>query len=169
MEGNPMVDQRQSRRSRGFLKPVVYGVIVLVAVVAGIYFRSQVWAGVKWLSRTFSDWVTGWVPDHPGATGAIVGFAVLAFVLNWLAHVRGRLRAWVFAIVVEVGLWLLFWYGLIIPSLNDLFGLHIPRITADEVVLSGAIVIALTGLVFWILEAREEWNKYRRAHNPDDD
>jgi len=163
-----MVDQRQSS-SRGFLKPVVYGLIVLVLVVAGIYFRSQVWEAVKWLSRTFSDWVTGWVPDHPGATGAILGFAVLAFVLNWVAHVRGRLRAWVFAIVVEVGLWLLFWYGLLIPSLNDLFGLHIARITPNEVTLSGAVVIALTGLIFWILEAREEWNKYRRRHNPDDD
>jgi hypothetical protein len=30
-------------------------------------------------------------------------------------------------------------------------------------------VIALTGLIFWILEAREEWNKYRRRHNADDD
>ena len=68
--------------------------------------------------------------------------------------------------MVEVGLWLLFWYGLLIPSLNDLFGLHIARITADEVVLSGAIVIAVTGVVFWILEVREEWNKYRHRTQP---
>ena len=163
-----MVDQRTSPRSRGFLKPVVYGVILLVAIVAAIYFRSQLWDGVKWLLRTFNNWLTTWVPDHAGATAAIAGFAVVAFIVNWIAHVRGRLRAWIFAIVVEVGLWLLFWYGLGIPSLNDLFGLHITRITPNEVVLSGAIVIALTGLVFWVLETREEWNKYRRKHNPDD-
>ena len=92
----------------------------------------------------------------------------MAFAINWFAHVRGRLRAWVFAIVVEIGLWLLFWYGLFIPSFNDLFGLHIEKITPNEAVLSGAIVIALTGLIFWFLEAREEWHKYRRQHNAED-
>jgi hypothetical protein len=161
-----MVDQRPTR-SRGFLKPVVYGFVLIALIIAAIFFRSQLWDAAKWVGRRFGDWVTVWVPDHSGATVAIVGFAVVAFVINWFAHIRGRWRAWVFAIVVEVGLWLLFWYGLLIPSFNELFGLDIPRITPNEVVLSGAIVIALTGLIFWILETREEWNKYRHRHDPD--
>src|SRR6266545_2815697 len=83
-----------------------------------------------------------------------------------LAH---RLRAWIFALVVEIGLWLLFWYSPGIPSLNDLFGFRIPKLSSSAVALSGALVIALTGAVFWFLEAREEWLAYRRRHHVDND
>jgi hypothetical protein len=166
-----MAETRSSGRS--LLKPVIYGVVVILAIVAAIYFRSQLWDALKWVGRLFGDWLTGWVPDHKGATTAIVAFGVVAFGINWLAHVRGRLRAWIFAIVVEIGLWLLFWYGLLIPSFNELFGLNVERsgdklqLTPNEVVLSGSIVIALAGIIFWVLEVREEWNKYRRANNPE--
>jgi len=98
----------------------------------------------------------------------LVGILV-AFGINWIAHVRGRIRAWIFALVVEVGLWILFWNSLGIPSLNELFGLNVDKISANEQVITGLVIIILAGLVFWFLEAREEWNKYRRAHNPDDD
>jgi hypothetical protein len=161
-----MAETRSSGRS--LLKPVVGGVLLIVAIIAAVFFRSQLWDFAKWLGRSFGDWLTNWVPNHAGATTAIVAFAVVAFAINWIAHIRGRFRAWVFAIVVEIGLWLLFWYGLFIPSFNDLFGLHIERITPNEAVLSGAVVVALTGLIFWWLEAREEWNKYRRQHNAED-
>lgn len=161
-----MAETRSSGRS--LLKPVVSGVLLILAIIAAVFFRSQLWDAAKWIGRAFGDWLTEWVPNHTGATTAIVAFAVVAFAINWIAHVRGRFRAWVFAIVVEIGLWLLFWYGLLIPSFNDLFGLHIEKITPNEAVLSGAIVIALTGLIFWWLEAREEWNKYRRRHNAEE-
>jgi hypothetical protein len=161
-----MAETRSSGRS--LFKPVISGALVIIAIIAAVFFRSQLWDAGKWVGRSFGDWLTEWVPNHAGATTAIVAFAVVAFAINWIAHVRGRLRAWIFAIVVEIGLWLLFWYGLIIPSFNDLFGLHIEKITPNEAVLSGAIVIALTGLLFWFLEAREEWNKYRRQHNAED-
>lgn len=156
------------KTGRSLLKPVVGGVILILAIILGIYFRSQLIDALQWVGNLFSDWVTEWVPDHKGATTAIVAFGVVAFAINWIAHVRGRLRAWVFAIVVEIGLWLLFWYGLLIPSFNELFGLNIDRITPNEVVLSGAVVIALAGIIFWILEVREEWNKYKRQHNADE-
>jgi len=91
----------------------------------------------------------------------------LAFVLNWLAHVRGRLRAWIFAIVLEIGLWLLFWFGAGIPPLNELMGLNIEKMGATTVILSGLIVIALTGAIFWWLEAREEWRRYRHRVDTD--
>lgn len=163
-----MVSQRESK-SRGLLAPVLGGLILIGAIIAAIAFRAELWDALKWLGGVISDWFTGWVPDHKGETGAIIGFAVLAFLLNWIAHVRGRLRAWIFAIVVEVGLWLLFWYGLFIPSLNELFGLNVTQMTPGAVALSAAVVIALTGALFWFLELREEWRKYRRRHHVDDE
>jgi hypothetical protein len=161
-----MVDQRPAR-SRGLLKPVLGGIALIAAVVAIIYFRAEIWSALKWLFRTFGDWLTEWVPNHPGQSSAIIGFAVLAFVVNWLAHVRGRLRAWVFAIVVEIGLWFLFWYGAGIPSLNELFGLDIEKMDFRLALTSGLIVIAVTGVIFWFLELREEWKKYRHSTDPD--
>ncbi len=93
----------------------------------------------------------------------------MALIINWLAHVRGRLRAWIFALVVEIGLWMLFWNGPGIPSLNDLSGLKIDKLSPSAIALSGALVIAVTGAVFWFLEAREEWLAYRRQHHVDED
>jgi hypothetical protein len=110
-----------------------------------------------------------WAPAHPRQTGAIAGFAIFALVINWIAHVRGRLRAWIFALVIEVGLWLLFWNGPGIPSLNDLLGFKLPRLNPTEIVVSGALVIAVTGVVFWILELRESWHRYLHQHSVDDD
>ncbi len=165
-----MVDQGTPvRRSTRLLMPVIGGLVLIAAVVAGIAFRLQLWHSTQRLSRTIATFFTDWAPAHPRQTGAIVGFAVVALALNWVAHVRGRLRAWIFAVVVEVGLWTLFWYGPGIPSLNDLVGLHLPRMTRGDVVLSGVLVIAITGAVFWFLEAREEWRSYRRLHHVQQD
>jgi hypothetical protein len=157
------------RRSRGLLGPVLGGLVLIGALVAAIAFRQELWRSLRWIGHTIGNWLTGWVPDHPRQTMAIVGFAVVALVLNWIAHVRGRLRAWIFALVVEIGLWVLFWTGPGIPSLNDLSGLKIDKLTPGATALSGVLVIAVTGAVFWFLEAREEWLKYRRQHHVDDD
>jgi hypothetical protein len=40
--------------------------------------------------------------------------------------------------------------------------------TASTVFLSGIIVIAVTGVLFWFLESREEWRKYRHRLSTDD-
>jgi len=164
-----MVDQRTPARSRGLLRPVIGGLALIAIIILVIYLRVQVWHGLQWTGRKVSDWVTNWVPDHPGQTAAIGGFVIFAFVLNWIAHIRGRLRAWIFAIVVEFGLWLLFWYGAGIPPLNKLFGLNIARMEPTAVLLAGIIVIAITGAIFWFLEMREEWRKYRHRLSTDDD
>jgi len=138
LEGALMADQRYPvRRSLGFLGPVLGALLLIAALVAGIAFRRQLWQFLRWAGHIVSNWLTVWVPAHPRQTSAIVGFAVLALVLNWLAHVRGRLRAWIFALIVEIGLWILFWNGPGIPSLNDLLGLRMPRLnrhghTVDE-------------------------------------
>jgi hypothetical protein len=163
-----MADQR-TRRSSGLLGPVLGGLVLIVALVAVIAFRLQLWAFLKWLTHTLSHWLTVWAPAHPRQTAAIAGFAVIALAINWIAHVRGRLRAWIFALVVEVGLWLLFWNGPGIPSLNDLFGLKLPKLSGTEIALSGVLVIGLTGLVFWLLELRESWLSYRHKHSVDDE
>ncbi len=162
-----MVDT--TRRSRSLLKPVVGALALIAILIAVVFFRAEVWSATKAVGRAFNTWLFDWVPEHPGQGAAIIGFAVVAFLINWVAHVRGRLRAWVFALVVEAALWGLFWYGLLIPSFNELFGLDFEQMSAGVVVLSGAIVIAVTGALFWFLESREEWRKYRRRHNVDDD
>lgn len=165
-----MADQRYpARRSSGLLTPVLGGLALIAAVVAGIAFRADLWRFLQWLGRTISNWFTDWVPAHRGQTGAIVGFAVVAFLINWVAHIRGRLRAWIFALVVEVGLWVIFWYSIVIPPLNELVGLDIPQMTGSAIWISAAVVVGLTGALFWFLEAREEWRSYRRRHHVDDE
>lgn len=165
-----MVEEPYSgRRSSGFLTPVIGGLALIAAVVAGIAFRTEVWRFLTWVGDTVGTWLTEWVPAHRDQTGAIIGFAIVAFVINWIAHIRGRLRAWVFVLVVETGLWVLFWYRLGIPSLNDLLGLNISRMDPTTTAVSGGLVIAVTAVLFWFLEAREEWRKYRRRHHVDDD
>lgn len=165
-----MADQRYPvRRSRGLLAPAVGALALIAALVAVIAFRVQVWHFARRAGHVIRVWFTEWIPDHPRQTGAIIGFAIVAFVINWLAHVRGRLRAWLFAVIVEIGLWLLFWYGLGIPSLNELLGLQIAKLDTSAVVVSGAVVIGITGALFWFLEAREEWRQYRRQHHVDED
>lgn len=166
-----MVDQQvPTRRSRGLATPIISGLVLIGALIAAIAFRSELWRALQWFGRTINTWFTEWVPAHQSQTAVIVGFAVVALLLNWVAHVRGRLRAWIFALVVEAGLWALFWYSpAVIPSLNELFGLNIARLDTMSTVLSGAIVIAVTGALFWFLEMREEWRKYRRRHHVDDD
>src|SRR5262249_9690487 len=165
-----MVDRRYPvRRSRGLLVPALTGLGLLVALIAGIAIRPPLWRLAPWVGHTVNTWLTGWAPAHPRQTEVIVGFAAVALAINWIAHVRGRLRAWIFALVVEAGLWLLFWNGLGIPSLNNLLGLKVATLTPGAFVVSGAVVIAVTGVVFWFLEIREEWLAYRRQHHVDED
>jgi uncharacterized membrane protein YpjA len=156
-------------KTRNLLKPVIGGLILIGAIVAIIAFRTQLWDLLKSWGKEGGNALLNWVPNHPGATLVIVVSMLVAFAINWVAHVRGRVRAWIFAVVVEAGLWVLFWNSLGIPSLNELFGINTEKITANEQVISGIVIIILSGLTFWFLEAREEWNKYRRRHNPDDD
>jgi len=158
-----------ARSERSLLAPVLGGLALIAALILAIYFRAELWRGTKWVANATSDWATDWVPNHPGQTVAIAGFTVFAFVLNWFAHIRGRLRAWIFAIVVEFGLWLLFWFGAGIPPLNELIGLNIEKMAGTTVIISGLIVIGITGAIFWFLETREEWRKYRHRHDVDDD
>jgi hypothetical protein len=155
-------------KTRSFLKPIIGGLVLVAALVGVIAFRTQLGTGLKKAGIKTGNTLVDWVPDHPAQTVAIVMLGLVAFGINWIAHIRGRLRAWIFAIVVEIGILVLFWNSLGIPSLNELFGLNIDGLTANEQLISGAVVIVLAGLVFWFLESREEWNKYRRRHNPDD-
>jgi hypothetical protein len=165
-----MADERYpKRRSGGLLTPVLAALVLIGALVLAIAYRTQVWRFLRWLGHVLGGWFTDWVPAHRGQTLAIAGFAVVAFVLNWLAHIRGRLRAWIFALVIEIALWLLFWFRLGIPSLNELFGLNLAKLKTSEVLISGVLVIAVTGALFWYLEAREEWLVYRRRHHVEED
>ena len=159
----------ESTASRSILKPILGGILVLVALVAAIYFRAELWEFLKLVGRQVRYVLTEWIPDHPGQAVAVLAFIVIAFVINWIAHIRGRFRAWVFAVVIELGLWLLFWYGLFIPSIKDLIGLEVEQMNFRTVMISGLVIIGLTGAIFWFLESKEEWNKYRRRHHVDED
>jgi hypothetical protein len=160
-----VAEERTSRRSGGLLLPLLGGLVLIGLIIALIAFREPVWRFVQWLGGLVGDWFGEWVPAHPQQTTAILVFALLALLLNWLAHIRGRLRAWLFVLVLEVGLWLLFWYGLGVPPLNELIGLNITRPTGAEIAVSTVVVVLITGAIFWFLELREEWRKYRRRHN----
>ncbi len=153
-------------KTKSFLKPVVGGVVLIGAVVAIIAFRNQLGDAIASGSREGGKTIVDWVPDHPSETIAIVVGFLVAFGINWIAHVVGRLRAWIFAIVVEAGLWLLFWNSVGIPSLKELMGIGDDvALTGNEQVITGLIIILLSGAIFWILEMRENWAKYRRKHN----
>jgi hypothetical protein len=155
-------------KTRSFLKPIIGGLVLVAALVGVIAFRTQLGDALKKAGIKTGNTLVDWVPSHPAQTVAILMLGLVAFAINWVAHVRGRLRAWMFALVVEIGIFVLFWNSLGVPSLNELFGLNIDGLSANEQVITGAVVIILAGLIFWFLEAREEWNKYRRRHNPDD-
>jgi hypothetical protein len=155
-------------KTRSFLKPVIGGLVLILALIGVIAFRSQIADLLKKAGTKSGNTLVDWVPSHPGATTVIVAGFLLALGINWIAHVAGRLRAWIFAIVVEVGLWVLFWNSLGIPSLDELFRVNVERISAKEQLISGLVIVILAGVVFWFLESRENWNRYRRQHNPDD-
>lgn len=156
----------QTTAKRGLLKPVLSGVLVIGLIAVVILFHAEIWKYLIIPVGRAAGWVgTEWVPKHVGQSLAAAGFGVVAFFINWLAHVRGRLREWIFAIVVEIGLWILFWFPWPPLSLNKLFRLNIEQMPFLTVLLSGFIVIFITGVIFWILELKEEINKYRRRHN----
>jgi hypothetical protein len=160
----------ESTASRSVLKPVLGGILLLVALVAAIYFRAEVWEFLKLVGRQIRFILTDWIPDHPGQAAVTLAFIVLAFAINWIAHVRGRLRAWIFAVVFELGLWVVFWYGaVVIPPLNEMIGLNVEQMTLTTVLVSGLVIFLITGAIFWFLESKEEWNKYRRRHHVDED
>ena len=143
-------------KTRSFLKPVIGGILI-GAIVAIIAFRSQLWDLLKSWSKEGGNALLNWVPNHPGATLVIVVALLVAFAINWVAHVARPDRAWIFALVVEAELWVLFWNSLGIPSLNDLFGVNTEKISAND--RSSAVSRdhhPLAGMVFWFLESKEE-------------
>ncbi len=149
-------------KSRSLLAPLIGGVVLIVLLVGVIAFRNQLGDLITDTSREGGGTVLKWVPDHLGATLAIVVAFLAALGFNWIAHVSGRLRAWIFVLVIEIGLWFLFWNSVGIPSLKDLFGLDtLERITPTEQVVSLLIILFLSGIVFWFLEAKESWGARR--------
>jgi uncharacterized membrane protein YpjA len=151
-------------KSRSLLAPLIGGVVLIALLFLIIAFREQLADVISSSSAEGGGAILAWVPDHLGATLAIVVAFFVAIAINWIAHVAGRLRAWIFVLVVEAGLWILFWNSFGIPSLKDLVGLeNLERITPTEQAISGAIILFLSGFVFWILEAKESWQKRRES------
>jgi hypothetical protein len=156
-------------KSRSLLAPLIGGVVLVALLFLIIAFRDQLRDAIASSSSRGGGAVLAWVPDHVDETLAIVVAFLVAIGINWIAHVIGRLSAWIFVVVVEIGLWVLFWNSLGIPSLRELIGLNTDELslTASEQVISILIVLILSGIVFWILEAKEKWAE--RRHRLDTD
>jgi hypothetical protein len=151
-------------KSRSLLAPLIGGVVLIALLVLIIAFRNQLADAISSTSSEGGSRILAWVPEHLGATLAIIVAFFVAIAFNWVAHITGRLRAWIFVLVVEIGLWILFWNSVGIPSLKDLLGFeNLERITPTEQAVSGAIILVLSGVVFWFLEARESWQKRRES------
>ncbi|MBX6748437.1 MAG: hypothetical protein IRY85_02005 [Micromonosporaceae bacterium] len=152
-------------KSRSLLAPLIGAVVLIALLVLIIAFRQQLADLIGRSSSEGKDRLIAWVPDHLDETFAIVVAFFVAIGINWIAHVAGRLRAWIFVFVVEIGLWILFWNSLGIPSLRELVGLdpNTLQLTVTEQVVSLAIILFLSGIVFWIMEAREAWKQRRES------
>jgi len=151
-------------KSRSVLKPFIGGVVLIAILVLLIAFRAQLGDLISSSSKEGGSTIISWIPDHQGATFAIVIAFLIAIAIDWVAHIVGRLRAWIFVFVVEVGLWILFWNSLGIPALKDLVGLDddkLERISPTAQFYSGLIIFLLSGIIFWILEAKEAFQQRR--------
>jgi hypothetical protein len=121
-------------KSRSLLAPLIGGVVLVALLFLTIAFRDQLRDAIASSSSRGGGAVLAWIPDHVDETLAIVVAFLVAIGINWIAHVIGRLSAWIFVVVVEIGL---------------------------------LIVLILSGIVFWILEAKEKWAE--RRHRLDTD
>lgn len=163
-----MVDT--ASKTRNILRPIIAGVVLLAALVLIIAFRSQLSDLISSSSKEGGSTVVDWVPDHKGATTVIVGAFVLFLGINYVAHIAGRLRAWLFVVVIEAGLWVLFWNSVGIPPLKDLVGMEsLDAISPTAQAVSGGIILVASGVIFWILEAKEAFNARRHRTGGDDD
>src|SRR6266545_2815696 len=81
VEGTFMADQRYPvRRSRGFVGPVLGGLAIIAALIAGIAFRRELWRFVRWAGAAINDWLTGCGPGSSpswwkSASGCSFGIA----------------------------------------------------------------------------------------------
>jgi hypothetical protein len=149
-------------KSRSIMAPIIGGVVLIAALVLIIALRAQLRDLISSSSKSNANTIVGWVPDHQAATLAIVIAFLIAIAIDWVAHLVGRLRAWIFVLVVEVGLWILFWNSVGIPSLKHLVGLDsLERISTSAQFYSGALIFVLSGVIFWILEAIEAFKEKR--------
>ncbi len=160
----------ESTTTRNIVKPIIAGaVVVLVLALIGA-FRVQLLDAITSGSQESSGKLSQWIPEHKGETIIIaIGFA-LYLAINYVAHVVGRLRAWIFVVVVETGVWFLFWndFGSL-GSGRDLVGLQDSHLSGVAQINSLLIILVLSGIVFWVLEAKESFDKRQHATGGDDD
>ena len=144
-------------KTRSLLKPIIAGVAVIVVLVLLVLLWNPISDAISGQARSGFSRFINWIGDNP--LKALVVFVLFALFLagNYVAHRVGRLRAWLFVVVVEIGLWILFWNQTVIPPLKDFFGLSEVKLDLATQAVSGIVVLVLSGVIFWILEAREAW------------
>ncbi len=154
----------ESTTTRNIIKPIIAGaVVVLILALIGA-FRNQLLDAIHSSSKEGSGKLSQWIPEHKGET-VIIGVAFLIFLgVNYVAHIVGRLRAWIFVVVVEAGVWFLFWndFGSL-GSGRDIVGLQERHLSGLAQINALVIILVLSGIVFWFLEAKEGFDKRQHA------
>jgi len=153
-----------ARRSRG--RGAILGAITAIIVSLGVLLvlanrkrsgnlAAKVWKGI-------TNWFAVWVPAHPAAASVIFGFVVFVLIINYFAHLLGRLTTYVFAAVLETAMWLITWYGapfMNVPSFWHMLHSGQPTLPVGYAMTVLGIILLITGLLYWFLELREKVRK----------
>jgi hypothetical protein len=157
-----------SSTTRSIFKPIIAGVLLIAALFLIIAFRNQLGDLVSRSGSKGGSSLLSWIPNHKGATTIIIAAFIVFLGIDYVAHLAGRLRAWIFVVVVQIGLWILFWNNLGITPLKDFLGLKDTTISGKAQIVSLLIIMVLSGVVFWILEAKEAFDMRRHRTGGDD-
>jgi hypothetical protein len=154
---------------RKILVPAISAIVLLVVFSALFLFRDRVFDALSSSSESGFQKLFSWIPDHKGQTTVILVTLAICIAVDWVAHIVGRLRPWIFVVVFQIGVWILFWNTFIGESGKDSLGLsNVGDLSVKEQAISILIVLIISGVVFWILEAKENWNKYRHSQSTED-
>lgn len=154
---------------RKVLVPAISAIVLLVVFSTLFLFRDKVFESLgKSGSHGFKS-LFSWIPDHKGQTTVILVTLAICIAVDWVAHIVGRLRPWIFVVVFQIGVWILFWNTFIGQSGKDSLGLSkVGDLSVKEQAISILIILVISGIVFWLLEAKENWRKYRHQQSTED-
>jgi hypothetical protein len=158
--------------SRKLLWPAISALVLLVIFSALFYFREQVFDALAKSTASSFHSLSDWIPKHTTELTVILITLAICIAVDWVAHIVGRLRPWIFVVVFQIGVWILFWNTFIGESGKDSLGidsLKSANLSVKEQAISMLFILVVSGIVFWILEAKENWNRYRHSQSTDGD
>lgn len=140
---------------------IVLGVIVVIAML-----YKQEWWLIKRVGYMLFHLATVWAPAHPRYAAAIVGFFLVSFGLNYLAHKYGRSRLtigraklWVTLNVILFFGWFVFWYWPVVIVFRNVLGKDTSSMSFHDILLSDLLIISIMSAYFWIAEKLEDFRR----------